>query len=188
MDTNNIEKIVIDKDMELEVIKCDKLVLNSNWTFWIHTIPKDWSINSFKSIATFNTVQDFWNIYNNLYRIGNFKHFNFYLMRDNNTPQNKSTENIYGGVWSIKLSLDEALKLWKELMILAIGENLLSIIKTEDGKYINNGLSLSVKSNTVAVIKIWISNNKYNNIGLLPNTIVALYNNYLVYKENNKKK
>lgn len=176
---------VIEEPINIELINITYHKLNNNWSFWIYTGDvNNWNFDDFIKLYTFDTIEQFWNFYNNLFKIGNFRHFNFYLMRGNNHPFNKNDENINGGVWSIKLTLEESMILWKELILLAIGENLLYKIK-DGNNYINNGLSISVKSEKVAVIKIWISNNSFNNIGLLPKNIIAKYNNYLLYKFNN---
>ena len=38
--------------------------LNSSWDFWYHsTNDTDWSINSYKKIATISTIEQFWSVF-----------------------------------------------------------------------------------------------------------------------------
>ena len=38
--------------------------LNDTWTLWFHSNDDvNWDLNSYKKIASFNTIEEFWNIF-----------------------------------------------------------------------------------------------------------------------------
>ena len=71
--------------------------LENNWMMWIHYIyDNDWSINSYKQIYSFDTLED-------LIRLNNFLNNNIlsnlmiFFMKDNIKPIWEDNNNKYGG-------------------------------------------------------------------------------------------
>ena len=101
----------------------------------------------------------------------------FFLMKNDILPIYEDKNNINGGYWSIKISNENILKTWIDLSIELIRGNL-------DKKNIISGITLSYKKKFY-IIKIWITNKKYNNLSYLNlnniniNKEDILYNNFL---------
>lgn len=121
--------------------------LNNKWTLWLHNKnERSWKPESFIKIYDIYTVEDFWNVYNN---IRTFCTEIFFLMRDDIFPLWETPENVNGGTWNIIVPRKTANKIWIELSCLTIGMTLLN-------KHFNsiNGISIRPKFSN-SIIKIW---------------------------------
>ena len=90
--------------------------LENNWMMWIHYIyDNDWSINSYKQIYSFDTLED-------LIRLNNFLNNNIlsnlmiFFMKDNIKPIWEDNNNKYGGSFSYKISNNLLENVWKKLV------------------------------------------------------------------------
>jgi len=63
------------------------ILLNSKWILWSHDLyDNNWSINSYDKIFEFNTINDFWKLYNNFNLLGGLNKKNYFLMREGIMP------------------------------------------------------------------------------------------------------
>jgi translation initiation factor 4E len=146
--------------------------LKNKWTLWSH-LPNetDWSLNSYKNITNFNTVESILTLYENLPE-NIIKYCMLFIMKEGITPVWEDEHNRNGGCFSYKINNKFVAQIWKDLSYSLMGETL-----TENDSFNNNinGITISPKKN-FCIIKIWISNcdntdpNIIKNIdGLFPN-------------------
>ena len=161
--------------LKIKKLKAYKLKLENSWNLWYHELfNNDWSIESYKKLYTFNNIAEFWLLYNNFISLDNGM---FFLMKNDILPIYEDKNNINGGYWSIKIPNNEILKIWFDLSIELIRGNL-------DTKNIISGLTISYKKKFY-IIKIWITDKKYNNLSFLDLNNInikkedILYNNFL---------
>ena len=128
--------------------------LENNWMMWIHYIyDNDWSINSYKQIYSFDTLED-------LIRLNNFLNNNIlsnlmiFFMKDNIKPIWEDNNNKYGGSFSYKISNNLLENVWKKLVYSILCNTL-----TDDETILKNinGISISPKKN-YCIIKLWLAN------------------------------
>lgn len=126
--------------------------LNTKWIIWGHELNNDdWTIESYKKIYEFDTIQDFWVFFNN---IKHFKDFMLFIMRGDILPIYEDKECINGGSYSYLVKNNHELgNCILNLLIRMIGETL-----TDKEMYQEIvGMSVSPKGSK-AVIKIWNKN------------------------------
>ena len=175
--------------------------LCEKYVFWAHdSTNKDWSLNSFKRIHEFNSVNDFWSIFNFFNKL-NHKLFRYYLMNHLTAPVISDVNNINGGSLSIRIETikdnnrrnggidnnEQTKRMWSKAyeLLLFLACNLVTnelCTNTDD----INGISFNPKGNKID-IKIW--NKLYNPLfkdTLKDNIILELskdkYN--LIYQKN----
>ena len=128
--------------------------LENNWVMWIHYIyDTDWSINSYKQIYSFDTLEE-------LIKLNNFLSNNIlsklmiFYMKDNIKPIWEDNNNKDGGSFSYKISNHLLEDVWKNLVYALIGNTL-----TDDEKILKNinGISISPKKN-YCIINLWLAN------------------------------
>ena len=157
--------------------------LNDTWTLWFHSNDDvNWDLDSYKKIDSFNTIEEFWNI---------FYFFNetivsnsmIFLMKNDIKPMWEDQQNINGGCWSFKILKKDIYKCWCELCIAVLGANV-----TNDLENYNtiNGISISPKK-TFSIIKIWSNNSKNSDNSLLSKKIPYIFINSSIYKAHNYK-
>jgi len=130
-----------------------------NLVLWNHNMnDQNWDLESYKKIAIYKTVEDYWmyskELTNKLINNGMF-----FLMKEGIMPTWEDPKNIEGGCISIKLSLNEAVELWNKISVYLVSDNF-------DGKI--NGISISPKKN-FNIIKIWVKEEINMNTYQLPN-------------------
>ena len=130
--------------------------LNNNWTLWLH-LPHDidWTINSYKKVYSFDTLEDCIKLIENINKEIVEKCMLF-IMKNNIKPIWEDPNNSKGGCLSYKIAVDDVYNVWKKLNYSLIGQ-----VLSGDEDVINsiNGISISPKKN-FCIIKIWISNIK----------------------------
>ena len=128
-----------------------KYMLQSKWTIWGHKISdNDWSIESYKMIYQFQTIEDFWVFFNN---IRQFKDFMLFIMRGDIYPiyEDKMCEN--GGYYSYVVPSSQLRDSLLMLITKMIGETI------TDTELYNQVIGMSVSpKGSKAVIKIWNKN------------------------------
>ena len=149
--------------------------LKNKWTLWAHLSNEtDWSLNSYKNITTFNTVESILTLYENLPE-NIIKYCMLFIMKKGIYPIWEDEKNCNGGCFSYKINNKYVTEIWKDLSYALIGE---TITKNDSVNNNINGITISPKKN-FCIIKIWISNcnNKDPNIieninGLIPEECV----------------
>ena len=136
--------------------------LNNSWTVWMH-MPNDidWSINSYKKIYNFKTLEECILFIENINKEIVEKCMLF-IMKDNIKPIWEDAYNKKGGSFSYKINIDNIYNIWKKLVYLLIGNTLTNNIELLNNI---NGISISPKKN-FCIIKFWLGdiNNLSNNI------------------------
>jgi hypothetical protein len=147
------------------------LKLKNIWNVWYHHILNDWTISGYKKIYTINTIQDFWDFYNNIELIDELKNLQLYFMRDDITPIWEDKNNKNGGAWSILVNSDNAFNIWEKLSVDLISDSIF------DNTI--NGISINQKNN-IFIIKIWNNSINLKNTTKLPDYL----NNYgnIIYR------
>lgn len=160
--------------IKINKLKAFKLKLNDIFTLYYHSPNNNnWSFDSYKKIFTFDNIAEFWILYNNHKNLCNGMYF---LMKNKIKPLYEDKYNKNGGYWSIKVSENDINKIWLNLLLDLVGNNI------SKKKNIVNGLSLVYKKKFY-IIKIWIKNKKYNsldylNLNLNNNKYNIIYNNF----------
>lgn len=128
--------------------------LSNIWTLWLH-LPhdNDWSVNSYKKIYTFNTLEDAILIIENINKVI-VESSMLFLMKNNIKPIWEDEENNKGGSICYKISSDEVYNVWKKINYYLIGETITNNTKL---LHLINGISISPKKN-FCIIKIWLGN------------------------------
>jgi len=124
--------------------------LEHTWVLWYHDGKSDWSLESYKYIWEFSTIEDFWRLYNNLPSISNTFIF---LMRKGHPPIWEVPENIKGGSWLFKFPKKVADREWLKISLYLIGETL-----SDNSEHLI-GLSVSPKNYNV-VMRVWNKNHQ----------------------------
>jgi len=130
--------------------------LQHSWTLWFFKNDRhqDWEQNQ-KSIISFDTVEDFWALYNHIEVCSKLNSgCDYSLFKTGIKPMWEDAQNISGGRWLMTLDKkkrDEFLdKFWLEIMLCLIGEEF------EENGDIVNGAVVSVRNKTDK-IGIWLS-------------------------------
>jgi len=110
-------------------------------------------------IGRFRTIDDFSAYYKALEFDYNYQGM-FFLMRGKIKPTWEDVNNIKGGCWSFKISLEHFFSVWKHLSMLMIGESLSTI------PHLINGISVSPKRG-FCIIKIWNHDSSHSGTELL---------------------
>lgn len=126
--------------------------LNNQWNLYIHNLTeKDWSLNSYKHVTTFSSIEDFWTFFNN-YK--DFRKFNFYVMRGNIKPVYEDPENQNGYSYSYIIPGRKVTDTFVDILVKMVSENLLD----EKNTYEICGISLTPKLKGISILKVWLKN------------------------------
>merc|ERR1711997_510707 len=119
--------------------------LQNSWTLWFFKNDKNrnWEDNQ-RSIITFNTVEDFWALYNLIELSSKLSAgCDYSLFKEGIKPMWEDDRNRRGGRWVINLNKSQRTsaldKIWLEVMLCLIGEAF-----DEHSKYVN-GAVVSVR-------------------------------------------
>lgn len=120
--------------------------LNDTWVLWFHDMNNEkWDLDSYVQLFTFNTVEDFWILYNSLNNLYNGM---YYLMRKGYPPIWDHAKNVNGGGWTFRIDKKYAHEFWEKLSCFCVGETL---SKTPTNII---GVSISPKMRNVTV-RLW---------------------------------
>jgi len=106
--------------------------LQSRWTWWYDNPGKKTSQSSWgehlKQIMTFDTVEDFWRLYNNIVPASQLvPGSDYHLFKEDIEPKWEDPYNAHGGKWIIpvptKLRNESLDKLWLWTVLACVGEN-----------------------------------------------------------------
>jgi hypothetical protein len=162
------KNIISNLNLDEESIK-----LNNIWVLWSHDLHNNnWDIDSFNKIYEFNTINDFWRLYNNFNILGGLNKKNFFLMKKDIKPIWEDDKNKNGGTCSMKIPITKSLDMWTDLSMYIIGETFIDCkIKMDD----INGISICSK-NIWSIIKIWNSNSDNDTSKELPDDFLKKFN------------
>jgi len=122
-----------------------ELPLENKWTLWLHKKDnRNWGRDSFHKIYDITTVQNFWQVYNNVI----FDTELLFLMKNDIFPLWEDPQNASGGTWSMKIPRQSANEIWTNICLLLIGETM-----SLDMDHIN-GISIRPKFSN-SIIKLW---------------------------------
>mmetsp|Transcript_7174 Transcript_7174/g.10770 ORF Transcript_7174/g.10770 Transcript_7174/m.10770 type:complete len:230 (+) Transcript_7174:108-797(+) len=113
-------------------LSSNKHLLQHRWALWFDN-PKlkkpheTWAQN-LKKIYSFNTVEDFWSLYNNIQQPSKLStSSNYHLFKDGVQPMWEDAENINGGKWVLSLQRQERKHIdeyWLHMLLAVVGETL----------------------------------------------------------------
>ena len=133
--------------------------LQSSWTFWLGRAISASTVEEYKTnllkIYTVNTVQGFWAVFNNIPSVKYIQvRWNYHLMRDERYPLWEEPVNQHGGTWRLKCHKSDTEKIWKEVVLAAIGEQFDECVAEGDEVC---GVTASVRDRE-DVVDIWNTN------------------------------
>lgn len=133
--------------------------LSLNWNLWAH-LPHDpdWTVNSYKKIFRFTTVEETVAITESLPE-GLVKNCMLFVMKDGIAPMWEDPKNKNGGCFSYKVSNKNVYEVWRDLTYVLIGGAISS-----NSSFVNSvtGITISPKKN-FCIVKIWLSNCEHQN-------------------------
>ncbi|OZJ05458.1 hypothetical protein BZG36_01644 [Bifiguratus adelaidae] len=105
--------------------------LQNQWTLWFDNPGKkanaqSWSQN-LKELITFNSVEEFWGVYNNVVKVSDLAiSSNYHLFKKGVRPEWEDPENTNGGKWVIQFPRgktgEEINNIWLYTVLACIGE------------------------------------------------------------------
>jgi len=117
--------------------------LQNSWTLWFYKNDKQkqWEENQME-IITFNTVEDFWALYNHIELAGRLPSgCDYSLFKEGVKPMWEDERNRKGGRWLINLDKKQRLQcldnFWLEVMLCLIGESFDSDSVLVNGSVVN---------------------------------------------------
>jgi len=130
--------------------------LHTSWTFWIDKASKGSTAAQYqanlKKVYTVSTVQGFWSVFNHIPCVTELPQRSYYhLMREERQPLWEDPHICNGGTWRIKCRKQDTIRVWKELLLAAIGEQFEDDLRNGDDIC---GLSVSPRDRD-DIIQIW---------------------------------
>lgn len=128
-DTNNIEKTREEPGNEITPECLVKHPLQNQWTLWYLENDRNKSWEDMQNeITSFDTVEDFWSLYNHIRVASELKQGNDYsLFKKNIRPMWEDAANKRGGRWVLNLNKqqrrNELDALWLDILLCLIGES-----------------------------------------------------------------
>ncbi len=176
--SENDEEIVEEKNNEVLMEDIAQYKFQNKWYIWVHEVDsKDWSSKSYKIIHSIETIKDFWEFFNSIGKLNQWK-YNFFIMKSNSHPTWEHSTNRNGGTCSVRIDISQSVDIIEQLAILLVNESL-----TEEINDIN-GVSFAAKGSW-CVIKIWNRDNKNNISNQMPSYLRKIYPSISIkYKEN----
>ncbi len=137
----------------------EQTFLDECWTLYFHDPDNsDWGENSYKSINTISTIEDWIDTdiaFTDLWTKGMF-----FLMREHIQPRWEDPENRKGGCFSFKVNKPDVQIFWFTMCSRFLGNTL---GKNEDVNTKICGVSISPKRN-YCIMRIWIGSHEFNKI------------------------
>ncbi|KAJ1525345.1 hypothetical protein ONE63_010163 [Megalurothrips usitatus] len=147
----------------MESQESEGVPLQTPWTFWldksVHGSSADEFQANLKKIYTVRTAQGFWAVYNNIPGANEIQvKASYHLMREDRKPLWEEPYNRRGGTWRIKCQKRDTTKVWREILVAAIGEQFSDAIA--DGDEIC-GVTVSIRDRE-DIVQIWNVNADLN--------------------------
>ena len=137
-----------------------------SWDFWHDRQAQQKQTNGTPSETTYkdrlevlanvDDVRKFWNVFNN-FDISRLQlRDSVHLFHKGIRPVWEDVRNARGGAWTFRVPKQQAAEFWKEVCMMAIGEQLQSCVETERTTFRDDicGVSLSVRFNSM-LVQIW---------------------------------
>ncbi|KAL6263317.1 hypothetical protein P5V15_006115 [Pogonomyrmex californicus] len=157
--STDLLKTPVLSDEAVNAIRRDEdsgIPLQTPWTFWLDkaipgTTTEEYK-NNLQKIYTVNTVQTFWAVFNNIPNAGDMQvRYSYHLMRDDRYPLWEDKLNQKGGTWRLKCHKYDTERVWKEVVLAAIGEQFATDIAQDDEIC---GVTVSIRDRE-DLIQIW---------------------------------
>ncbi|CAK9797710.1 Eukaryotic translation initiation factor 4E type 3 [Anthophora quadrimaculata] len=157
--SSDLSKTPVFSDKTIKSIKeheTSGIPLQSSWTFWLGKAVTGTTVEEYKDnltkIYTVNTVQSFWAVFNNIPNASVIQvRYSYHLMRDERYPLWEEPVNRNGGTWRLKCHKSDTEKVWKEMVLAAIGEQFAECVADDDDIC---GLSVSIRERD-DLVQIW---------------------------------
>jgi len=155
----------IEDEYEVEGVE-EPIYLDSPWTFWYDKYPgpgltAEQYASAMRKIATVNTIQDFWGIYNNLPGLETIPNkSSYHLMKFESLPLWEDKANIDGGNFSFKIKRTDAEHVWVQMLVRVVGEQFFDVLNDKDDV---QGISVNMRAGGEAAIYFWNKNAKLVN-------------------------
>lgn len=149
----------VERDIEdqRQVTGCNRL--ENRWVLWAHfPHDTDWSVQSYKRVAVFDTVESVVAVTRTLPE-KLVKNCMLFLMKEGIQPIWEDPLNRNGGCFSYKTHNREVYNAWSNLTFAVTGESV-----TSDESLLSsvNGITISPKKN-FCIIKLWLRNCDHQN-------------------------
>ena len=133
-----------------------------SWDFWhdrqqqSNGTPETTYEDSLEVLANVDDVRKFWNVFNNFDITRLQLRDSVHLFHKGIKPVWEDPRNARGGSWTFRVPKAQAAEFWKEVCMLAIGEQLQSCVESDRTTFRDDicGLSLSVRFNSI-LVQIW---------------------------------
>ncbi|KAF2489748.1 translation initiation factor eIF4e, partial [Lophium mytilinum] len=98
-------------------------------------------------LAQMNDIKEFWSVLNNFDIAALEKKDSIHLFHKGVKPLWEDPRNLRGGSWTFKVQKTHGAEFWKELCLLAVGEQLQNAVATDRKTFLDDicGISLTVK-------------------------------------------
>lgn len=156
--------------------------LKNKWVLWAH-LPhdSDWTLNSYKIIATFSTAEDAIAITETLPDTL-IKNCMLFVMKEGITPMWEDVKNRNGGSFSYKITNKLVVDVWKEITFVLVGDTISSNVKFTNSV---TGITISPKKN-FCIIKIWLSNCENQNPTLVTSELTGINSQGCLFNKHDK--
>ncbi|KAI8338168.1 translation initiation factor eIF 4e-like domain-containing protein [Chlamydoabsidia padenii] len=153
--------VILDQERKEQLLKVGTILLQGEWTYWydryVPNLPASEYEANLQIISTVGSVQKFWSVYNNIdgpEKLG-FRS-NLHFMRKGIKPIWEDPKNEYGGSYNFKVNKAQSPLVWRDLLVLLIGEKIEQWLKDTVC-----GVSVSSRQHCDNY-QIWVSNGQDN--------------------------
>ena len=149
------------------------------WTLYFHSTEETkWTLNTFISLGSMKTWQQFWIIMDTL-KTDSFSDGMFFLMRDGYRPLWDAPENDKGGAWSKKVDAHDTHTVLIDCMVHCMANTLL---KQHNESVV--GVTVSPKGH-FHIIKVWNNLSTVSDRKLFSPTLKMKLGDDIAYKAHN---
>lgn len=155
--------------------------LNETWMLWSHLphpLETDWSINGYKEIMKFTTVEETIGLCKSI-PANLVQTCMFYLTKQHVKPLWEDVHNRKGGCFSYQIANNLVADVWTRLSYALVGNTLSS---NAECMATINGISVSPKKK-FCIVKIWLSGCKFQDPNIITKAIPGLVPNGCLFKK-----
>jgi hypothetical protein len=157
--------------------------LKHSYKIYLHNPQdSDWSIESYKLMCQFETVDEMVEIFRNLEAFRDkcpIKTGMLFVMKNDILPQWEHEDNVHGGSFCYKISKSLVCQTFKHLVFSMAG----NCISADEG-FVEDitGVTISPKLGDYCIIKIWTRGKKYQDPTIVNSNIGALKPHGCIFK------